>query len=233
VTEADVAYEGGENLDVMEGADNYNRALADLVAAEFSPGAALLDFGAGNGTFVRLLRSRGFVPAALEVDPSFRQRLAAEGFAVFGSLDDVPEGSLAGIYTLNVLEHIERDVDVLRLLRTRLVPGAKIVIYVPAFMILYSAMDKAIGHWRRYTRAELDARLREAGFEVRSSRYHDCLGYVAALVYKLVGDRSGKIKHGQVRLYDRLIFPVSRALDPLFQGLFGKNVSIVARRPPA
>jgi trans-aconitate methyltransferase len=215
----------------MDGADRYNASLADLVAGAFEPGRALLDFGAGNGTFVRLLSTRGFRVAGLEVDPSFRAQLAREGFPVYASLDDVLEASLDGLYTLNVLEHIEHDVDVLRALLSKLQPGARIEIYVPAFQALYSAMDRAIGHWRRYTAPGLVARLREAGFEVESARYHDCLGYAAALAYKVVGDRRGRLRKEQVQLYDRWVFPVSRALDSIFGRLFGKNVSVVARRP--
>jgi SAM-dependent methyltransferase len=231
MAETDIRYGGGDNLDVMDGAENYNAALADLVAAEFAPGSEFLDFGAGNGTFARLMRGRGFTVACLEVDPAFREQLGREGFRVFGSLAEVPEASLDGIYTLNVLEHIEHDVEVLRLLHRRLKPGAGIVIYVPAFQVLYSAMDRAIGHYRRYTRQGLVARMRSAGFAVRSSRYHDCLGYAAALVYRFVGDRRGRLKQGQVQLYDRWVFPPSRALDRVCGRLFGKNVSAVGLRP--
>jgi hypothetical protein len=94
-------------------------------------------------------------------------------------------------------------------------------------------MDRAIGHHRRYTSRGLVARLRAAGFEVESSRYHDCLGYAAALAYKLVGNRRGRLERGQVLFYDRWVFPLSRALDRVFGGLFGKNVSAVAVRPRA
>ena len=46
--------------------------------------------------------------------------------------------------------------------------------------------------------------------------------------YRFVGDESGSISRAQVRTYDRLVFPVSRAFDRLFGKVFGKNVYLVA-----
>ncbi len=59
----------------------------------------------------------------------------------------------------------------------------------------------------------------------------DSLGYLATLVYKLVGDRSGSVSPGSVAFYDSIIFPLSRIIDFLSIGSFGKNLTIVATKP--
>ena len=73
------------------------------------------------------------------------------------------------------------------------------------------------------------AMLRRAGFVVVRSRYADCLGFLAALFF----GRSGKSEFSprSIWIYGRLLFPVSRCLDPVLGRLFGKNVLVVCRKP--
>ena len=56
---------------------------------------------------------------------------------------------------LDVLEHVESDGETLRLLGKCLKPGGELIIKVPALNCLYSGMDKAIGHYRRYNKRAL------------------------------------------------------------------------------
>ena len=89
-------------------------------------------------------------------------------------------------------------------------------------------MDERVGHFRRYRRRPLSDLARETGLHVERSAYADSVGFLAALVYRFVGDQSGAISGAQVRTYDRFVFPVSRAFDRLFGKAFGKNVYLVA-----
>jgi hypothetical protein len=92
-------------------------------------------------------------------------------------------------------------------------------------------MDKKVGHFRRYTRATLAARVRAAGFEVTRSEYVDSAGFLASLLFKAFGNDSGAINRGALLVYDRRVFPLSRLADRLCRRAFGKNVCLVARRP--
>jgi len=231
--EQDVQYTGVENLDAMEHARNYNRHITGMMARRFRAGARLLDFGAGQGTFARMMRESGYHVVCLEVDARYRTLLAKEGFEVYQSVEAVPDASLDGLYLINVLEHIERDGDVLRSLISKLKPGCAAFIYVPAFQVLYSAMDRAIGHYRRYSKRRLASTLRSAGFHVTAARYHDSIGYLATVVYKMAGNREGRISARQVDVYDRMVFPISKAFDYLVGSVVGKNVSAIGVRRPA
>jgi hypothetical protein len=93
-------------------------------------------------------------------------------------------------------------------------------------------MDRQVGHYRRYRRPELTALLRQAGFVIDEARYVDSLGFFAALLYKVLGDTSGSINVQGLRLYDRFIFPLSRLIDRIVAGSFGKNLLLTAHRPP-
>jgi hypothetical protein len=115
-------------------------------------------------------------------------------------------------------------------LAARLRIGGKRLLYVPAFGLLFSAMDHAVGHHRRYQRAGLVSLVRQAGLSVESAGYVDSLGFLVTLVYKAVSRRAGRISVRAVRTYDRTVFPVSRRLDPLFSRWAGKNLLLIARR---
>ena len=216
----------------MREAVNYNEFLADLAHEKLAGCARTLDFGAGNGLFAELMMERGHTVICLEPEPALQEVLAGAGFEVCGDLHDLRPESFDGIYSLNVLEHIDDDAGTVVSLSRLLKPGGSLFVYVPAFEILYSAMDAKVGHLRRYRRATLLATCRAAGLEVISAAYADSIGYVASLAYRLVGSRDGSLEPSKVRLYDRYAFPVSRRLDAITHRFLGKNIWVHARRAP-
>lgn len=225
---SDAAYTGVENLEAMREAERYNRFLVDLVMRHRQGAGPALDFGAGSGTFAALLRDRGLPVRCIEPDGHLQGLIAGQGLDVIGDSTAIPDGSVDYVYSLNVLEHIEDDRAALAEIHRMLRPGGRVLLYVPAFQVLYSTMDKRVGHFRRYRRRPLSNLVRETGLHVEYSAYADSLGFLASLIYRYVGDQSGTISGAQVRTYDRFVFPVSRALDRLFGKAFGKNAYLVA-----
>jgi len=232
VTESssDTTYSGRDNLEAMKKATRYNNFLLALIR-EHSVGRQALDHGAGAGTFAKPVSEGEMNVLCMEPDDTLRAELAASGLDVAASLEEIPDGSVDYAYTLNVLEHIEDDRKAISDLYRCLKPGGRFLVYVPAFQILYSQMDDHVGHFRRYRRKPLIQVLQSVGFEVSKGRYVDSLGFLATLVYKLVGDRSGSVSPGSVAVYDSVIFPLSRVIDFLSAGSFGKNLAIVATKP--
>lgn len=225
------AYSGTENLEVMREAINYNAFLLDLVRRHIPASAAVLDFGAGNGTFATPLHREGFDVTCVEPDEAQAAMLRRNGLVVTTGLDHFEPASFDFIYSLNVLEHIEDDVAALRALHAVLRPGGRLLIYVPAFKLLFTSMDRKVGHFRRYRKAELVGQMRAAGYVIEASRYVDSVGFAATLAFRMVGNRSGELNRSQIRWYDRFVLPGSLALDRLFAPFFGKNLLVVARRP--
>jgi putative flippase GtrA len=223
-------YSGIENLESMQHAKNYNAHLLRLIE-RYTRGPVTLEFGAGTGTFAEPIARSGREVVCVELDDVLRRRLQALGLRAYADLASVPNADIDSMYSLNVLEHVRDDQSVLEELYARLKPGGALLVYVPAFNVLFTSMDRKVGHFRRYRNLPLQRQLREAGFEIVVGRYVDSIGFLATLVYKVIGDRSGVVSAAAVKAYDRFVFPASRWLDTVCCRLFGKNVLVVARKP--
>lgn len=219
-----IEYSGRDNLQAMYRAVNYNRFITTLVIRSAANASTVIDFGAGAGTFARPVAEAGFNVSCIESDPQLSEQLRDDGFDVAGDLDNTPDATVDYIYSLNVLEHIKDDEDILTSWYRKLRPGGSALVYVPAFQFLFSQMDVKVGHVRRYTKGSLRSRLLKTGFEIEFVRYADSLGYFATIAYKLFGNCSGNLNPRTIEIYDRYFFPVSRVLDALFGKVFGKNV---------
>jgi putative flippase GtrA/ubiquinone/menaquinone biosynthesis C-methylase UbiE len=227
--EGSTAYNGRDNLEAMRHAQRYNRHLLTLIQHHAS-GSTVLDFGAGTGTFAVPMARRHDQFICLEPDETLSAALIELGLTTATDLSEITDQSVDYIYSLNVLEHIENDIVVLKNLNQKLKHGGRLFLYVPAFELLYSAMDRKVGHYRRYRRSNLVSRLEENGFHIITSRYADSLGFIATLLYKMFGDDSGVVSPGAVAAYDRFAFPLSQLIDRLTSRFFGKNVMVLAEK---
>ncbi|MCR9256888.1 MAG: class I SAM-dependent methyltransferase [Alphaproteobacteria bacterium] len=225
------AYTGVDNLEVMADAVKYNNFLIDCVAKRTSPTERVADFGAGAGTFAEMLRDRGFSVLCIEPDDRLAAILDQKGLAQTQDSKTIPDDDLDCVYTFNVLEHIEDDVAAAREIHRILKPGGRLVVYVPAFQILFGEMDRKVRHFRRYTKSGMRDVLVRAGFQIDSAEYVDSAGFFATLLYNLLDMGKGDLNPAAVRFYDRYLFPISRAMDLILSPFFGKNVLVYAVKP--
>ena len=163
----------------------YNDFLVSLIRKEVKPGDLVVDFGAGIGTFSKQVAMAGHAVHCVEPDHRQLDRILALGLPASETIASFENESIDLLYTLNVLEHIENDLEVLEACYQKIKPGGHILIYVPAFNVLYSSMDKSVGHIRRYTRSTLAEKVRLAGFTVDRNEYVDSAGFFASLLFKI------------------------------------------------
>ncbi|MGA2796167.1 MAG: class I SAM-dependent methyltransferase [Thermoguttaceae bacterium] len=212
-------------------ARNYNEFLVQEVLRHSRGAAVAMDFGAGVGTFACKLRECGLHVICIEPDASLRHALQSQGFECLGDIEQIPEGSVDYIFSLNVFEHIEDDTAMFRKVYRRLRPGGRFYLYVPAFPILYTSMDQKVGHYRRYRAHLLSRQLANIGFSVLTARYADSLGFLVTLLYRMIGNSRGDLNQGALLTYDRILFPLSRLLDKFVGRVIGKNLAVSAVRP--
>jgi hypothetical protein len=129
---------------------------------------------------------------------------------------------------MDVIEHIEDDAAELRRAAGLLRPNGVIVVLSPAHQWLYTPFDKAIGHYRRYTAARMVA-ITPPGTRLERNRYLDSVGMLASLGNKLVLNAS-QPKLKQILLWDRVMVPLSRLVDPLTLYCLGKSVLGIYRK---
>lgn len=226
-------YTGCENLEAMAEAKNYNKYLIGIITSNAPQTKKLkvLDFGAGSGTYADLLKEKaGIHVDCLEPDKKLQKTLSTKGYKVYSGIASLKPKTYDIIYALNVLEHIQEDGSVVTQLKEALKPGGKLIIYVPAFQLLYSSMDKKVEHVRRYRKNRLRSFADTAGLKINSLHYCDPLGFGAALTYKIIGRKDGVISPSSVKAYDKTVFPASKLFEPITKHFFGKNVVLVAER---
>ena len=129
---------------------------------------------------------------------------------------------------VNVLEHVVDDISMLRTIRSILRPEGKLLIFVPALPWLYGALDKKVGHERRYTSPGLFQVVEQAGFVVETIRYFDFPGVLPWFFAGRVS-RSGRFSDRAAKIYDRLVVPIARAAEKYIKPPIGKNLLAIAR----
>lgn len=189
------------------------------VVSEIRPylGRAILEVGCGTGTFTRLLAAGAERVRALDIDPDFVAQARATLEAaphVEVECGDVTQARLPQefdtVVLLDVLEHIDDDVGLLRKLHAALVPGGRIVVKVPAIPSLFCPMDAAIGHHRRYSRRTLVQALQAGGFAPIACRPFNAAAIAGWWLNGKVLKRTVPPAE-QVSLFDRLVPLLSRA----------------------
>jgi glycosyltransferase involved in cell wall biosynthesis/SAM-dependent methyltransferase len=161
-----------------------------LTALEAAGKGRCLDLGCGGGAM--LAAAAGASVPAFGVDLSTQALDHASGRGLNGLVRaeagalPFPEGSFNSALLLDVLEHHARPEGLLKEVRRVLAPDGVLIVTVPAFQWMWSYADHVLGHYRRYTRHQLDAELRSCGFEVKRLTYfHSWLLPVAWLFRKL------------------------------------------------
>ena len=226
----DFNYTGTDTLEIMANAVKYNKYLESLIIKYAPKAGKVLDIGAGIGTFAKKITAKGYNIHCIEPDPKQVEQLHKNGLPASLSVNDIEDNSVDFIYSLNVLEHIENDDETLIEWSKKLKPGGIILIYVPAFNVLYSSFDKSVGHFRRYRKKMLTRKMSNAGLQIVKAKYADSIGFFASLVYKWIDNGEGKIGGKSLSFYDRVVFPLSRIGDSFCSGIFGKNVYVVGRK---
>jgi SAM-dependent methyltransferase len=231
----------GKDLEAMSFAVNYHKWILEEFRSFL--GRRVVEVGAGTGSFSELILQENIDSLSL-VEPSemfdsltvnisqikngtqidFYKSIFSEVAAEI--LDKQKPDSI--IY-VNVLEHIENDRAELEYIYQTLGKGGRCFIFVPALMSLYGEFDRKIGHFRRYTKREVEEKCESSGFKILKSKYFDFAGMVPWFVkYKML--KSDSLDSGAVTLYDKMAIPFVKGMEKFVNVPLGKNVLLVAEK---
>jgi SAM-dependent methyltransferase len=134
----------------------------------------------------------GFVLSALQAQRRFdlvgaeqhvaglvwaRRRLPDVEFVQLDARQLPYRSAFDAVGAFDVIEHIPEDEEVMASVHRALRPGGLFIVTVPQHAWMWSAADEQAHHQRRYSRADLRAKLERQGFKVRY-----CTSFVFALL---------------------------------------------------
>jgi glycosyltransferase involved in cell wall biosynthesis len=203
-------------------------------------GHRVLEVGAGIGNMTRVLYGRDLI-VATDVELPYlhilRNRFSRTPTVHVQRLDLNSDDSLAlksyefdTVVCLNVLEHIQDDASALQRLYEVLTPGGRLVLFVPADQKLFGTMDVQVGHFRRYSRDDLQRVIESAGFRIETIFYQNVFGRLGWWFNGRVLKRS-HLPAGQSKVFDFLV-PLLRRIEPA-NPRTGLSLIAVASRPAA
>jgi glycosyltransferase involved in cell wall biosynthesis len=220
----DIYLDGGAKiLDSLAGTKRFNRWMADTVRPWL--GSRVLELGAGIGNMSQHL-SRGrktYVASDIDEEHMARLRVRFRGRPnlevckcdLCDSTDFKPLlGGFDSVVCLNVVEHVKDDLGALRNIFSALKPGGRAIILVPQDQKAYGTLDEVLGHYRRYSEAQLRARMEEAGFEVERMLHFN---RVTRPGWRFNGQvlKRRSFSRFQLRVFDTLV-PLWRRIDRFF-----------------
>ena len=221
----------GSELELFSQAHNWKEYYSYLMQPYL--GSNVLEVGAGIGTTTRsLCKGKQRTWTCLEPDPVLADQIqilinqnALPKYCVVrtGTLGDLnPTEFYDTIIYVDVLEHIQDDTAEVNLAAQYLKTGGNLIVLAPAHQQLFTPFDKAIGHYRRYNKSML-IDLIPKNLKCIRLNYIDSFGLIATLANRFVL-RSKMPSKKQILVWDKLMVPISKVLDPIFQYSVGKSI---------
>jgi SAM-dependent methyltransferase len=195
------------------------KIIAELIRREVRPqsDARILEIGCGTGHNLAMLSSFGHVDG-LELDDEARalseQRLGRKIMsAPLPKLAGVPDGHYDLIGAFDVIEHIDDDRAALASIATKLKPGGKFMMTVPAHQWMWSAHDVVNHHKRRYSKRSLKLLVECSPMRLDKVGYFNSLLFPLAMAERAASKLRGK-DSADVKLPPA---PLNTALEKIFQ----------------
>jgi len=224
-------------LSLIEGSPRYARWLYDAIKP-FVKGD-ILEVGSGVGTYSQFLYNEFAGTLCLtDINEAYVNKLRRrfpDDRVLHEKLDlGSPEDFkmlrdrkllFDTIICMNVLEHVEDDDLALREMISLLKDGGALILLVPVHKSLYNSIDKAVGHFRRYTKSELVSRLTSTGLRISKIFYFDAFGIVGWYVNGNILKKQA-VNPKAFGFFDKLV-PILRFLEDLLPFRI-TGVSVVA-----
>jgi len=163
---------GSEILARLNRAPRFTKWMADTIRPYL--GDRVMEIGAGIGNLTANLVPRKEYWAS-DVNPHYLEKLKKMQqtrpymqvqYTDATMPETYPAESFDTVICLNVVEHLEDDVTALKHVRGALDRNGRAIILVPNGPGLYGSLDKVLGHFRRYTEAQLAEACGRAGFRI-------------------------------------------------------------------
>jgi len=224
------------------------RTLDIALAGGRTPGAPgarqLLDVGCGTGTMLTYLQRYG-EPTGLDMDAEAvgycHERGLQRVTQIFAPPWPLEDAVFDVVTALDVLEHADDDLGLLREIRRVSRPGALIMVSVPAYRFLWGPQDEISHHKRRYRARQLGDVMARAGLVPERLSYFNSLLFPPIAAIRLLRrvlpsprELKSDFNVAVNPLLNRTlawVFSQERLIVPRAALPFGVSILAVARRP--
>ena len=166
---------GSQILGRLNRAPRFTQWMADVIRPFI--GERVLEIGAGTGNLTLQLIPRKLYYAS-DINPHYLTYLKnlipdhpylRVGYTDGEKHDSYPlDEKFDTVICLNVVEHLENDFGALRNIRDALEENGRAIVLVPCGPGLYGTLDKVLGHYRRYSKAQFTELAARAGFHLEA-----------------------------------------------------------------
>lgn len=229
-------YQGISTLEVLEGADNYNKWIADTIKKHSK--SPIVELGAGTGNISDYFLNKKEV-SITEYDRGLVKHLQTKyktkkNVKIFQlDIEKTPEKKYVGkyntVFAVNVFEHIKQDSKALSNARTLLKDHGRLIVLVPAKKFAYTKLDKSLGHHRRYEQDELYKKLVESGFLVEKLYFFNIVGLLSWIVRDKIEKQHVQLSPSHIALFDKIV-PLLRLLEGYLPIPIGISLIAVAKK---
>jgi len=239
-------YQGNENLELMSHCHRYNNWIYEQVLPVLK-GNDILEVGSGIGVFSeKIIQDMPHSHITLtDVSPDYLIELENK-FCTGNNknnnnisvrkldLNNEEDYNKIGyemfdtIVAMNVLEHLQDDEFVLQQLYRLLKKEGILILLVPAYKPLYNIIDAGVGHFRRYSKDELEGKVRNAHFNIERMFYFNMLGIIG---WYLNGNVAGKniISTHASQIFDNIV-PIMRTLEKSMGRRIGLSIFAILQK---
>ena len=185
----------------------------------------ILEVGAGCGSFTKFYQEKEQSITLTELDKKNFLDLknkfdGKKNISISNSSVEFLEKKFDTIMYLHVLEHISDDIQELKRAIDKLNNNGYLVIMVPAHQKIYSNLDKAVGHFRRYEKEFFKKDL--LGLKRIKFISLDSVGYFLYFLNKFFFKEEVYPSNLKIFLWDKIFTPITMVLDIFLMYKFGK-----------
>ena len=227
-------YSGTQTLEVLEGADNYNKWIVESIIKSLRP--PIIEIGSGIGNISALIKNKK--PLTLtDIDLIFvnilnekfkNKQVFVEQFDITSLPPKSKLGKYKTVLGINVLEHIDNDNAALRNLNKILKKDGRLILLVPAKKYAYNKLDKKLGHFRRYEKKELQIKLTDANFEIDEIKFFNMLGLFSWIIRDFFIKKNVELSKWQIKLFDFLV-PFLKLVEKYINPPIGISIIVIAK----
>jgi SAM-dependent methyltransferase len=221
----------GDELELFKNASNWKKYFSAKLLNSIN--GDVLEVGAGIGINSKFLTKKKEKitsytcvepdkKLALQIEENITKINVAKKTVINGTIKAVVNKKFDTIIYIDVLEHIEKSQDEIKLAKQQLKPNGRLIILVPAYNFLFNNFDRKIGHYRRYNKKNL---LKDINSELSIVKlfYIDSIGFFASLMNKFFLKKELP-SHANIYLWDNYMIPISKIFDVFIFNLFGKSL---------